>query len=162
MSSDNQKIKNYAGFLKKHFNFRVGKSKYGAGLFAAQDIPKGRKCIAGHPPKTYIPVPKGAQAKYRQVRNVYSVEDDWKKHGVSKTQISMMQDFMCRGSNRKYVPVPNIYDTLYPGLYQFSNHSEKPNVKIEGHYFVALKNIKEGEEILHDYRKICSKNEIIF
>jgi hypothetical protein len=154
-------MKDFSKYLKQHFNFRVQKSKYGTGLFAVQDIPKGRKCIAGHPPRTFIPVPTGGHKKYNKVADLYKTKTQWKKAGLTDPQISLMQDFMCRGSNKEYVPIPHLYDIMYPGLYQFSNHSSKPNIRIDGHYFVALRNIKQGEEIFHDYKKICGKNELI-
>jgi hypothetical protein len=169
-AADQKKMKAFGAYLKRTFTFRAKKSKYGTGLFALRDIKKGEKCVAGHPPGTKIPLPENtrkALAMYKAVKDFgweTSTESNWKKAGLTKSQMQVMQDFMCRGRDPKYVPVPHPHDLFYPGLYQFSNHSTRPNIKIDGHHFVALRNIKEGDEIKHDYRKICpdTSMELIF
>ena len=123
---DIKKMNNFGNYLKRTFTFRAKKSKYGTGLFALRDIKKGEKCVAGHPPGTRIPLPentKKAMTMYNAVKDFgwdVSTEKNWLKAGLTKSQIQVMQDFMCRGKNPKYVPIPHPYDMFYPGLYQVS------------------------------------------
>ena len=118
--------------------------------------------VAGHPPGTFIPLPKNGKKVHNAVKdNMYKV-DDLSKRGLTKTQIGLMQDFSCRGSNATNVPIPDIYSMLFPPMFQFSNHSENPNVRVEGYHLVALRKIKTGEELFHDYREVCGPNEIIY
>ena len=151
----------YVQFLKQNFYFRVSGSKYGAGLFAVRDIPKGTKMIAGHPPGTKIPY-KGKNGssgvkeynKSKKNKRPYKIFE-LLKLGLTKRQVQLMQDFVCRGYDKKEVPLPQPRDVFYPPPYQFSNHSDKPNTKQVGHYLVALRKIKNGEELTHDYRVTC-------
>ena len=153
-------FKNYVKFVKKNFWIRVGAGKFGAGLIAVQDIPKGTRIVAGHPPGTYIPAP--GKKEYNKVKNRVFTVKDFADAGLTKEQISLMQDFVCRGSNRNAVPIPFVYDMLFPPMYQFGNHSDNPNVEVQGYHLVALRKIKKNEELFHDYRQTCSPNEIIF
>jgi len=156
-----RKFKAYAKFVKNNFWYRISSGKYGAGLIAVQDIPKGTVMVGGHPTGTYIPT-KGKK-EYKGVKNgTYNVQQ-FLEAGLTMSQISLMQDFVCRGSNKNNVPIPHVYDMLFPPMYQFGNHSDKPNVKVVGHNLVTLKKIKEGDELFHNYKKVCpGKNEILY
>jgi hypothetical protein len=159
--------KKYVNFVKNNFFFRVSGSKYGAGLFAVRDIPKGTRMIAGYPPKTRIPF-KGkngsnGKSEYNGVKGKTFSVSQLKKLGLTMRQISLMQDFVCRGKKRNNVPIPEITSMMFPPPYQFSNHSENPNVDVQGYHLVALRKIKNGEELVHDYRITCNDpNEIIY
>ena len=155
-------VKDYAKFVKNNFFFRAGAGKYGSGLFAVRDIPKGTRMVAGHPPGTFIPSKGKKEYKAMTKKPHYLTVADYKKLGLTMRQIALMQDFSCRGSNVNYVPIIQPYDMLFPPLYQYSNHSDKPNVEVQGYHLVALRKIKNGEELYHDYRVTCSPNEIIF
>lgn len=139
-------VKAYANFVKNNFYFRAGAGRYGTGLFAVRDIPSAGK-------REYA-----AMAK----KGVYTTTADYKKLGLTDRQISLMKDFACRGDNREYVPIIQPYDMLFPPLYQYSNHSDRPNVRVEGYHLVALRKIKNGEELYHDYRETCGPDELIF
>ena len=152
----------YVNFLKHNFYFRISASKYGAGLFAVRDIPKGTKMIAGHPSGTRIPYEgkngssgKKEYNKAKKNKRPYKISE-LLKLGLTKRQIQLMQDFVCRGYDRNEVPLPQPRDVFYPPPYQFSNHSDKPNTKQVGHHLVALRKIKNGEELTHDYRVTCN------
>lgn len=155
-------VKAYASFVKNNFYFRAGAGRYGTGLFAVRDIPRGTRMVAGHPPGTHIPSAGKKEYAAMAKKGVYTTAADYKKLGLTDRQIALMKDFACRGDNREYVPIIQPYDMLFPPLYQYSNHSDRPNVKVEGYHLVALRKIKNGEELYHDYRETCGPDELIF
>lgn len=105
------------------FNLRVGKSKTGKGLFATSLIPKG-SCII-----EYIGKPI-AEEKLYGIKNKYLFE-------IAKNK--------------------TIDGNIPENKARYINHSCRPNCEAEGPsghvYIMAIKNIKEGEELTYDYGK---------
>lgn len=118
-----QKTKTKSKYAVGQYKLKVGKSKTGKGLFALEDIPKG-KCIIEY---TGDVVPK---EKWETINSLYLFEVSKKLtiNGNTKTNTAKYINHSCR---------PNCEIEIY-----------KDRV-----YVFSKKNIKAGEELNYDYDK---------
>lgn len=140
---DNNKITQQGGNIKiKETLYRVAPSKLGGvGLFAIGDIPQNTKIL---------------QDRIKPTGKFYSKEE---LKNFNSNFVKTMQDYWCLGHNNKtFIPDnPHIISPV-----NFINHSDKPNVKHMGEYFITLNDIKEGDEILESYHQVCNGKHIMF
>jgi SET domain-containing protein len=108
---------------------------HGIGVFALRDIPKGCKDMFG---KDLSP----------WVRLSFDEVERLPLHSKS-----MIENFCLYDESDYFVPAHGFTSM---DLSLFLNHSDTPNIasQNEGAYFVALKNIKAGEELLVDYGQL--------
>ncbi|ADO67451.1 hypothetical protein crov417 [Cafeteria roenbergensis virus] len=112
----------------------------GVGLFALGDIKEGTHIL---------------EDRIKPTGNFYNTEE--LKH-LNQNFVRTMQDYWCLSSDGKTF-IPNNPHILSP--VNFINHSDNPNVKHMGNYFLVIKNIKEGEEILENYNQVCKGAHIM-
>lgn len=116
----------------------------GIGVFAITDIPKGCTNIFS---------------------NDSTPQEEWIK--VLKTEIELLPDhsknlvetYCLYDEHHYYVPADGFKKM---DLVVFLNHSSTPNLKSvdEGSFFIALTDIKKGEELLIDYGEIVEETNI--
>lgn len=122
--------------LEKNIYCRIKPSSvHGVGVFAIRDIPKGTNPFLGHRP-----------AKWRGV----AYHDIYENPQIPSEVVEYV-DAMCSGRNEMlFVPSYslNAIDTYY-----YINHSDSPNMggPLDSNEFVALRDIKKGEELFVDY-----------
>jgi|SRR3989344_3331720 len=120
---------------------RLKASKHGVGVFAERDIPKNTDPFMGCKRARWL--------KFSEKELVV----------LPKEVLKMVKDFY--GSYGKYYLIP--YHGLNGNDISFYlNHSENPNVfsTDKGENFLTSKKIKEGEELLADYKTFDPKDEI--
>ena len=111
---------------------------HGVGVFAIRDIPKGINIFLGERIRVSV-VNKSA------VENLAP--------GIKR----LYQDF-CVLEGGRYLG-PDNFNNMTIGWYV--NHSEdNPNVRYVHNRFISLREIKEGEEILVDYRTYNAPSEV--
>jgi SET domain-containing protein len=111
---------------------RLRPSKYGIGVFAIRDIPKGTNPFVGCYSGDFIPV--GPEEIENQPESIKE----------------MIKDF-CPLQEGKYWIIEKGLNAIDISFYL--NHSENPNMIAteEGEWFVAKRDIKAGEELTVDY-----------
>lgn len=106
----------------------------GVGVFAIRDIPKG------------VPITDNSRNDMIKPFVYQMKEHDFKK------LIKPIRDLIL---DKTILPNLVMFQFISPNsecfLQDFCNHSDNPNVSSDG--FIALRDIKEGEEILEDYTK---------
>lgn len=122
---------------------RPGVSKIkGIGMIAIRDIPKS----------TVLGKSRRINGNWKSLEWAYF-------HNIDKNVIEMMQDYVCS----KYYDIENNVFVPDKPLTEFHmqmlmNHSMNPNIKLtDDDYMVAIKDIKEGEELTEDYCVVCSQ-----
>ncbi len=112
---------------------RLGVSKiHGVGVFAICNIPKGTNIFGND-----------------ECEMVWIDEDDI---GNIDSELKRLYDDFCVIKNGKY-GCPKNFNMLTVGWY-LNESKDNPNVLCTGDYdFIALRNIKKGEEITIDYSK---------
>lgn len=73
---------------------------------------------------------------------------DWKNCSkeISREEFNQLSD-----DEKQYVSIIKGKHLLFFEPARFFNHSCEPNTKVDGHYDVAIRDIKKGEEITVDY-----------
>jgi len=127
-------------FLQQDVYVRVGRSEtHGIGLFAIRDIPKG-----ANPFKSLL--------KYDFIGL------DSSELGAIPEQVQkMVHDYCSQENGKLYVPSVG-FNPVH--LLHFINHSNTPNVKAvgDGTKFIAVREIKKGEELYSDYSTYDEKS----
>ncbi len=124
--------------MKPHTNIyiRLAKSKYGIGVFAIIDIPKGTNICYGD----------------TNTKTVQLSEKEVSK--LSKPIQKLYKDF-CPLNNGIY-GCPVSFNMLTPSWYL--NHSNKPNCEIDDSFnFITKRRIRSGEELTVDYNTYSEK-----
>ncbi|MBI3630928.1 MAG: SET domain-containing protein [Candidatus Sungbacteria bacterium] len=129
--------KDFLADLEKNIYCRLQPSGlHGIGIFAIRDIPKGTD-----------PFPGCRAPKWRPVRLEKLLGDEHIVEAVKK----FAQDIFSVRDGIMYVPDHslNAIDISY-----FLNHGDRPNIapRAGGAHFVAIRDIKTGEELVADYR----------
>ena len=111
----------------------------GIGVFALQDIPKG----------------------YRNMFSKATADEQWIT--ISKTEVenlpehakALIENYCLYDADNYFVPD---YGFKKIDLVIFLNHSDEPNIISinEGEFFEAIKDIKQGEELVIDYGEIVN------
>ena len=119
--------------LRRDVFTRLAPSRiHGIGVFAIKRIPRGTNPFRGEPVEyCSIPVSKSEFS------------------GVPKTVRKMVHDLCAFKDGYCWVPNTGI-EAATKGWYM--NHSTKPNMRVEDDKFVAVRNIRTGEELTVDYR----------
>lgn len=104
---------------------------HGVGVFAIRDIPKGTN-IFGNDENKIIWIDES------EIKNIDS-------------ELKRLYDDFCVVKNGKYA-CPKNFNMLTVGWY-LNESKENPNVKCtdDGYDFIAIRDIKQGEELLVDY-----------
>ncbi len=128
--------KEFLGYLRKNIYCRLQPSRvHGVGIFAIRDIPKGTNPFRGSR------VPRWRALPVKKLLADATIPDEVKEFALAIYPV--------RGDTF-YFPYHslNAIDTSY-----FLNHSSRPNVaaRADGSEFVALREIKKGEELFSDY-----------
>ena len=114
----------------------------GIGVFALQDIPKGCRSMfrKANEQEQWIPITKA------EVENL-------------PTHAKALIENYCLYDDENYF-VPD-YGFKKMDLVNFLNHSDTPNVISinDGEFFEAIRDIKQGEELLIDYGEIVDDSE---
>jgi len=107
----------------------------GIGVFAITDIPKGQQHIFSNDKSEWLKIPKKEIA------------------GLPPHSKAVVENFCLYDEGHYFVPE---YGFKMVDLVIFLNHDDDPNVASinEGEDFVALKDIKAGEELFIDYGQI--------
>lgn len=116
-----------AMWLNSVIRFKLAPSKHGVGVFAIRDIPKGDKLYADTFPQLYTLTYASFNKLFPEIREM--LLGRWPN--------------VVNGSGFAWP------DTMFQG---YMNHSDDPNYDAKED--IALKDIKAGEEIVEDYRKI--------
>lgn len=129
-------------FLKSLDNVycRLKQSKYGVGVFAIRDIPKGTNPFIGCYNGEFIPIEKDIIDK------------------LSDPIKEMIIDFCPFEDNKYYVPEDGLQSI---DISFYLNHSKEPNMQEDegGLNFFSARNIMAGEELTVDYRTYNDFNE---
>ena len=137
-----EKFKQVGGSKIKETLYKAAPSPIGGvGLFALGDIPKGTKIL---------------QDRIRPTGRFYTKEE---LKDLNPKFVRTMQDYWCLGNDGKtFIPDnPHIISPV-----NFINHSDEPNVEYKGDYFLVVRDIKDGEEILENYHHVCNGKHIMF
>ena len=132
MAHKSEKAAHFA-HLQKDLYFRIKPSKiHGVGIFAIKNIPKGANPFNLAKPLKWLKYNRSELTKLpRHVKKIIS-------------------DFYAGDKHSVWLPAAglNVFDISF-----YINHSDKPNVasKDGGENFVAVKNIRAGEELTSDY-----------
>ena len=117
---------------------RIGRSKiHGVGVIAILDLAKG------------IDPFKHAADDYHKIKKTALI-------GLRPAISSLYEDFCA--VEGEYLWAPKHFNRI--NISWFLNHSRKPNVAPTdktGSFFVTLRKIKAGEELLSDYNTYCEK-----
>ena len=136
--------KKYIKYKKKYLNlkqigglnlpyFRIQRSPlHGVGLFAIRDIPKNFKLF-----------------KNLDDKGKFVDEKTIKNFQVKK----LLDDYYCAPKGKLFVP-----DQLLPSWIYYINHSDNENIILnnETGWYYTKQIIKAGEELLQNYKIICS------
>ena len=114
----------------------------GIGVFALQDIPKGCRSMfsKANDQEQWIPVTRAEVEK------------------LPAHAKALIENYCLYDEENYFVPD---YGFKKMDLVNFLNHSDKPNVISinDGEFFEAIRDIKQGEELLIDYGEIVDSNE---
>lgn len=127
-------------YIKNDVYVRVGRSEtHGIGLFAIRDIPKGTN-------------PFKSQLKYDFIAFDLSELD-----AIPVEVQQMIRDYCAQENGKIYIPSVG-FNPIH--LLHFVNHSSTPNVKAvgDGTKFIAVREIKKGEELFSDYTTYDEKS----
>lgn len=119
----------------------IGVSKiHGVGVLAVRPIPKGKRVLKSPLPTRDIRI---SEAELRKVHP-----------GVRR-----LVDVFCENDSASYFLPRSGFNAV--SLYQYMNHSKKPNVKLirPGHY-VSLRKILTGEELTFDYDQAFGEQHV--
>jgi SET domain-containing protein len=130
--------------LQEDIYCRIGvTSTHGVGVIAIKDIPKNTN-------------PFNNLSTYKKERIIFLSKDDLKN--VNKNVVKIVGDFFDAAGS-------GVYGVLYDGpnymnISYYMNHSENPNIipvnipELSNFFsFIALRDIKEGEELTFDYQQ---------
>jgi len=114
----------------------------GIGVFAIQDIPKGCRSMfsKASDQEQWIPVTKAEVEK------------------LPAHAIALIENYCLYDDENYFIPD---YGFKKMDLVNFLNHSDTPNVISihDGEFFEAIRDIKQGEELLIDYGEIVDSAE---
>jgi len=114
----------------------------GIGVFALQDIPKGCRSMfsKANDQEQWIPVTRAEVEK------------------LPAHAKALIENYCLYDEENYFVPD---YGFKKMDLVNFLNHSDTPNVISinDGEFFEAIRDIKQGEELLIDYGEIVDSNE---
>ncbi|UAY52278.1 SET domain-containing protein [Ferruginibacter albus] len=112
----------------------------GIGVFAIRDIPKGCRSMFSKNMGEWIPIPK--------------IEID----SLPRHSKQLVETYCLFDDDQYFVPD---YGFKVMDLVNYLNHSETPNIISinDGEVFEAIRDIKEGEELLINYGDIVESDE---
>jgi hypothetical protein len=114
------------------FSFILKAAKYGVGVFATHDIKKG----------TYLRLFNEENVEVSRLRNKKDVPEVFQEYCVDRGDM-----LLC----------PSDFGHMEVGWYL--NHSKDPNAYHKDYNYYALRDIKEGEEIIIDYNTLEEPEE---
>ena len=135
--------------LQEDIYCRIGVSNtHGVGVIAIKDIPKNTN-------------PFKNLSDYKKEKIITLSKDDLKD--VNKNVVKILGDFF-NGANSNSDSYHILYDgPNYMNISYYMNHSDNPNIipvnipELSNYYsFIALRDIKEGEELTFDYGKFTN------
>lgn len=108
----------------------------GVGVFATHDIPKGTRVFPEKFTLRKLVFPEKSTSRKLKIKEVPA---DFDKYTIY--------------INEEECLAPERFDHMEISWYM--NHSDEPNImEADDHYVIAVKDIKAGDEIVHDYNHL--------